>query len=870
MASSRAMIRPGETPDTNTAANGTSSYSLPAKGIWQGDWATDAKLKLVSDSYINFISVPKILDFAKRESLASMALDAGASTEVMQYAHKISRLYRKRLGEYISAAESAATASELDAATFQQTQDIPQAREMRSILHLAETFYLPADGLGDGVVGEALTHWLNHSRPGPSNEIAEDFMSAATPYYNQEFLPFINKCILRGYFTIAQTLLSKFDDHHPIVQQLASETAQLISTIPRSPAFNDARKFLIKRHEWTERVKVLQSSLQAEFDEFEADRARDGNETDGDDERLDLEVGFMILLGTLAGDSERILEASESWQEALGAWGLLVQPSLTREDVPVIVTTIFERCAVTADPADEVQAALVRGEPAQAALLTRNVDPWLAAHLIDLFDRVDLLLPIGEADTISDLPPNLRNDATRAYAEMILEDQGLWRVAIDYFALAGREGQQRLREVLLTVPLTDEEEEAMAAPFGSQGGKGKGKGKDRSQLHGQGLQHKIRDATKAHQQTMKRIRALNASTTGGTVWGGAEDCEEEGLDDENDELETVTRDTLDHNVLAARRERKRRRQERERELAARSIEVQRVEDVLEVCQEHGLDLEARAVCLKMADAMLRQKRYSVALEYSARAQDERHIGRIADFLIDQYTVLDRASWLELIDKIPRSLLRGNATAPGPPGAAVGDEEEEEEYDEDFDMTVDGMEMDRRSEERDRKPGRLAFGQGVPVDSPRLRFLAKYRDFHRLYNAREFRAAASVLVEVLQGRLAPERFWALILIDASPLLESEIPFFDTDQTFELMRHVEKICSAARRNPIEAKLYFGTLTRIMNPSEESSSNPSNGLAGSLHDSDRLAILSAPAVDVDVAIQRMNVVRMLLTQQLCRNTV
>ncbi|KAE8226798.1 hypothetical protein CF319_g643 [Tilletia indica] len=854
--------------DTNTSAgNGTSTYSLPAKGIWQGDWATDAKLKLVSDSYINFVSVPKILEFAKQESLTSQALDEGASTEVMQYAHKISRLYRKRLGEYIAAAESAATASELDAATFQQTEDIPLAQEMRSILHLAETFYLPADGIGDGVVGEALTHWLNHSRPGPSNEIAEDFMSAATPYYNQEFLPFINKCILRGYFTIAATLLSKFDDHHPIVQQLASETAQLISTIPRSPAFNDARKFLNKRHEWTERVKVLQSSLQSEFDDFEADRARDGNESDGNDERLDLEVGFMILLGTMAGDSERILEASESWQEALGAWGLLVQPSLTREDVPVIVSTIFERCSVTADPADQVLAALVRGEPAQAALLTRNVDPWLAAHLIDLFDRVDLLLPIGDVDATTDLPLSLRNDATRAYAEMILEDQGLWRIAIDYFALAGSEGHHRLREVLLTVPLTDEEEEAMIAPFGSRGGKGKGKGKDKAKLHGQGLQHKIRDATKAHQQTMQRIRALNASATGGTVWGGAEDAEDEGLNDEDDELETGTRDSLNPNALAARRERKRRRQERERELAARSIEVQRVEDVLEVCQEHELTLEARAVCLKMADAMLKQQRYSVALEYSARAQDERHIGRIADYLIDQYAVLDLRHWLELVDKIPKPLLRGNAVAPGPPGAEADDEDEE--YEEDYDMTADGMEMDNRSDERDRKRGKRAFGQGVPVNSPRLRFLAKYREFHRLYQENDLRAAANILVEVLSGRLAPARFWAVVVFDALPLLESEIPLFDVDQTFELMRHVEQICTSAARHPIEAKLYFGTVARIMSPSNDKSTS-STGLAGPALSSDRLAILSAPDVDMEAAMQRMNVARTLLTQQLSRNTV
>ncbi|KAK0554823.1 hypothetical protein OC846_001926 [Tilletia horrida] len=846
-------------------SSSSSTYSLPARGIWQGDWATDAKLKLVSDSYINFISVPKVLAIAQQEALAPPQLEL------------ISRLYRKRLGEYIAAAE----ASDPDAATFQQSADLPLAHDMRSILHLAETFYLPADGLGDGVVGEALIHWLNHSKPGPANDIAEDFMTAATPYYNQEFLPFINKCILRGSFAVAATLLTKFEDHHPIVQQLAAETAQLITTIPRSSTYADARQFLSQRQKWTERAKVLKSSLQAEFDDFEADRARDGNESEGSDERLDLEVGFTILLETLAGGSDRILDGSDSWQEALAAWGLLVQPGMTREDVPYIVSTIFERCAVTDSTADEVQAALARGEPAQAAVLTRKVDPWLAAHLIDLFDRVGLLLPVGDGDATTEVPTSLRDEATMAYAEMILEDQGLWRVAIDYFSLAGRPGYLRLREVLLSVPLTDEEEEALAGPF-KGASKDKGKGKDRSKLQGEGLQKKIRDANQAHQKTMKRIRALNASATGGTVLGGAEDAEDEeeldGADEDMDGLESETQYSLDPNVMAARKERKRRRIEREKEIAKRSVEVQRVEDVLEVCQDHGLVLEARAVCLKMADAMLSQQRYNIALEYSARAQDERQVGRIADFLIDQYGVLDSASWLELVDQIPPSLMSGNAVAPGPPGAPAEGDEDDEDWEASLDeMELDQSELDPMAKPRKTRP-RLAFGQGLPVDSPRLRFLAKYRQFHRLYAEGYLLEAAQILVEVLSGRLAPARFWAFLLLDALPLLDAKDVCFSADDTFELMRHLDLICTAATRNPIEAKLYFGTLSRSLqvsgtvNLGGQQSKRTNDGASERSTPSgqDRLAILSGPPVDVEAALARMSVVRLLLTQQLCRNTV
>ncbi|KAK0517820.1 hypothetical protein OC834_007964, partial [Tilletia horrida] len=43
---------------------------------------------------------------------------------------------------------------------------------------------------------------------------------------------------------------------------------------------------------------------------------------------------------------------------------------------------------------------------------------------------------------------------------------------------------------------------------------------------------------------------------------------------------------------------------------------------------------------------------------------------------------------------------------------------------------------------------------------------------------------------------------------------EHTFFDVEETFELMRCLKLICSAARANPIEAKLYFGSIARLFN--------------------------------------------------------
>lgn len=55
---------------------------------------------------------------------------------------------------------------------------------------------------------------------------------------------------------------------------------------------------------------------------------------------------------------------------------------------------------------------------------------------------------------------------------------------------------------------------------------------------------------------------------------------------------------------------------------------------------------------------------------------------------------------------------------------------------------------------------------------RLSFLARYRDFLALYAAGARRDAAQLLVLLLTSGVAPKKWWAVMLLDAVPLLESE--------------------------------------------------------------------------------------------------
>lgn len=53
-----------------------------------------------------------------------------------------------------------------------------------------------------------------------------------------------------------------------------------------------------------------------------------------EDVRLEMEAGFRCLMELMGGVEARVLDASEDWREALGAWGVWVNPGGRRAGVP--------------------------------------------------------------------------------------------------------------------------------------------------------------------------------------------------------------------------------------------------------------------------------------------------------------------------------------------------------------------------------------------------------------------------------------------------------------------------------------------------------------------------------------------------------
>jgi nuclear pore complex protein Nup85 len=83
-------------------------------------------------------------------------------------------------------------------------------------------------------------------------------------------------------------------------------------------------------------------------------------------------------------------------------------------------------------------------------------------------------------------------------------------------------------------------------------------------------------------------------------------------------------------------------------------------------------------------------------------------------------------------------------------------------------------------------------------SDRLIFLGKYYEFHKLYQAKEYREAASLLISLLESKIVPNFFWSTLLTETIPLLECEEMVFSSADTFVVMQ-----CCEERENLKEMK-------------------------------------------------------------------
>lgn len=155
--------------------------------------------------------------------------------------------------------------------------------------------------------------------------------------------------------------------------------------------------------------------------------------------------------------------------------------------------------------------------------------------------------------------------------------------------------------------------------------------------------------------------------------------------------------------------------------------------VLHMCQEREMHVQATSVCKVMGMRCLRRQRLGSALSWFLRSKDASIIKQITQKFLNEYCEQGKFSHLDLIDHLGPSMLVTNS----------------------------------------------------------LTFLAKYREFHTLYDAGEVHTAATLLLSLISSRLAPKTFWMTLLYDALPLLNLDKVLISVQQTNELMHCLEEL-------------------------------------------------------------------------------
>lgn len=146
---------------------------------------------------------------------------------------------------------------------------------------------------------------------------------------------FRTRCILRGHLLSVIALLQLIQTHKsPFLQSLVKLPISLLESFPRSTQFTSESLFLSSVTKWKQSLKRTIVEIENLFSSnaFETDSNLGGDKNE--EERLDWEAGFRCLIELIEGREKRILEASEDWREALGAWGIWVNPGGRREGLP--------------------------------------------------------------------------------------------------------------------------------------------------------------------------------------------------------------------------------------------------------------------------------------------------------------------------------------------------------------------------------------------------------------------------------------------------------------------------------------------------------------------------------------------------------
>ncbi|CUA74624.1 Nuclear pore complex protein Nup85 [Rhizoctonia solani] len=401
------------------------------------DHIPESTVEFYCDTYLTFTTIQNIAKSLKNDSATHLLSE-----------EQITNYYSRSIEQYIND-----TKKQIASLASQDPlpSTYPTYVSILETLQLVQTIYAPHGGQINGLIGEQLLQWLNTSHTVPATAELIRLSGLPEPWSDPDFWPTLNKCILRGLSTSALGFLRRVGSNHPSATLrtfVRDSLVPVLETHPRSSEFQRESGFVTAHLRWRERVAEVRIAF---------DKAVDAAPGEGDEDEWSRWVDE--LLGVLEGDSgvvfalcNEAVEDGWGFREVIGVWGVWVDVGLKRTQLAKVVEKVAEEMPPDPTmPIQELHRAILAMDELEALEIAAQVDPWLAAHLADIFEKVETLDPHDEiAQTYG---VSVRDYFVLAYAEHLHSDPTLFEIELEYLGRCGAVGRERISVVICHIPV---------------------------------------------------------------------------------------------------------------------------------------------------------------------------------------------------------------------------------------------------------------------------------------------------------------------------------------------------------------------------------------------------------------------------------
>ncbi|CAG7850039.1 SubName: Full=Uncharacterized protein {ECO:0000313/EMBL:CCA72786.1} [Serendipita indica DSM 11827] len=311
----------------------------------------------------------------------------------------------------------------------------PEDEELLHDKDLLEVIHLPPfHGFLAAVVGRELMHWLNENYVTPTGEDGMGLLELEEPWLHPTFWNFIKTCTIRLIFRPVTHFLKRMASAHtnPATREMADLIVTTLDQMPSSEDYEQESDYFDSLRAW----KTGHHRLT---------RARERHAKSLYEGKAEMEDITNLITGKTGTLVRMCTECGMSWREAICVFGIWVHPRMTRHDLPSIASEVIEEMPVDpTDPEELLQAALFQKDIVKAASHANDVDIWLVAHMMDILESLSL----PEASVVS----RLQKYYIITYAEQLMSDPSMWRIAIAYLSYCGIRGMGVANELLLRLP----------------------------------------------------------------------------------------------------------------------------------------------------------------------------------------------------------------------------------------------------------------------------------------------------------------------------------------------------------------------------------------------------------------------------------